>query len=62
MPNDDSSTSAKELPAEAAELLAAHPDIKWVDTIYADLSGVVRGMKMVAATPSLRAASATPCA
>ncbi|MDX1423976.1 MAG: glutamine synthetase family protein [Kiloniellales bacterium] len=29
----------------AARLLAAHPDIKWVDAIYADLSGVVRGKR-----------------
>jgi glutamine synthetase len=45
MPKNDSSTSAKGLPKEAAQLLAAHPDIKWVDTIYADLSGVVRGKR-----------------
>ncbi len=45
MPKNDSSTSAKGLAKEAAQLLAAHPDIKWVDTIYADLSGVVRGKR-----------------
>jgi glutamine synthetase len=33
------------LPRAAAQLLAAHPDIKWVDAIYADLSGVVRGKR-----------------
>ena len=33
------------LTEEAAALLATHPDIKWVDCVYADLSGVVRGKR-----------------
>jgi len=40
MPKNDSG-----LPKEAAALLAAHPETKWVDAIYADLSGVVRGKR-----------------
>jgi glutamine synthetase len=33
------------LPKEASQLLAAYPETKWVDAIYADLSGVVRGKR-----------------
>ncbi len=40
MPKD-----SKDLPKEAADFLAAHPEVKWVDTIYVDLSGVVRGKR-----------------
>ncbi len=50
MSKNDNSESANSktgsgLPKEATRLLAEHPDIKWVDTIYADLSGVVRGKR-----------------
>ncbi len=40
MPKD-----SKDLPKEAADFLAAHPEVKWIDTIYVDLSGVVRGKR-----------------
>jgi len=45
MPRNDNAKKASGLPKDAARLLAEHPDTKWVDVIYADLSGVVRGKR-----------------
>ncbi len=45
MPRNDNAKTASGLPKDAARLLAEHPDTKWVDAIYADLSGVVRGKR-----------------
>ena len=45
MPRNDNAKTASGLPKDAARLLAEHPDTKWVDVIYADLSGVVRGKR-----------------
>ncbi len=44
MPKGNGASAAK-LPKEAAKLLADHPEIRWLDTIYADLAGVVRGKR-----------------
>jgi len=33
------------LPKEAADFLAAHPETRTVDAIFADLSGIVRGKR-----------------
>ncbi len=45
MPRNNNPKKASGLPKDAARLLAAHPDTKWIDVIYADLSGVVRGKR-----------------
>jgi glutamine synthetase len=45
MPRSSKVKSTSGLPKEAAQLLAAHPETKWIDAIYADLSGVVRGKR-----------------
>ena len=37
--------SSPELPAEAAEFLARHPETVALDAFLADLSGVVRGSR-----------------
>jgi glutamine synthetase len=45
MPRNAKAGNDTGLSRQAAQLLAAHPDTKWVDAIYADLSGVVRGKR-----------------